>query len=98
MLVKNYNEFINEMAKFVDTTTELADDEYRVFIVEGVVDDTMTDMEFMELAYTNGYTISLDELVGLWNGKNNEKHLLPGNSTMRILPQVIYTRKIFGKL
>ena len=29
MSVKNYNEFINKMAKFVDTTTELADDEYR---------------------------------------------------------------------
>lgn len=98
MLVKNYNEFINEMAKFVDTTTELADDEYKVFIVNGVVDENTTDVEFMELAHTNGYSISLDELVGLWNGKGNEKNLLPGNSTMRILPQVIYTRKIFDKL
>lgn len=98
MLVKNYNEFINEMAKFVDTTTELADDEYMVFIVNGVVDENTTDLEFMELAYANGYSFNLDELVGLWNGKGNEKNLLPGNSTIRILTQVIYTRKIFDKL
>lgn len=98
MSVKNYKEFINEMAKFVDITNELADDEYKVFIVDGIVDENTTDVEFMELAYANGYSISLDELVGLWNGKGNEKNLLPGNSTIRILPQVIYKRKVFGKL
>ena len=98
MSVKNYKEFINEMAKFVDITNELADDEYKVFIVDGIVDENTTDVEFMELAYANGHSISLDELVGLWNGKGNEKNLLPGNSTIRILPQVIYKRKVFGKL
>lgn len=91
MSIKKYNDFINEMAKFVDITTELADDEYKVFIVNEVVGTNITDEEFMLLSENNGVVLTLDGLVNLWN--DNKTNLMPGNSTIRILPQVIYSRK-----